>query len=80
MILLAPLRNREAIDSSTIEGTYASPEELLLHEFDTEAGKGSAAHEVANYSKALAESLDSPLNFQGRQKGVGSLFLLLCVR
>src|ERR1700685_2616246 len=35
-ILLRPLQNREAIRSSSLEGTYATPEELLLFELERE--------------------------------------------
>ncbi len=54
-ILLKPLRNREVIDSSTIEGTYATPRELLL--FDTDdtraSGSNNSVREVVNYAKAI---------------------------
>jgi Fic family protein len=50
-VLLRPLQNREAIRSSSLEGTYATPEQLLLLELDTEktdGGATSAVREVAN--------------------------------
>ncbi len=33
-LLLRPLQNREAISSSSIEGTFVTPQELLLFELD----------------------------------------------
>ena len=54
-ILLRPIRNREAIDSSTIEGTYATPRDLLL--FDAKgvnANQGTdGVREVVNYRRAI---------------------------
>jgi Fic family protein len=57
-LLLRPLRNREALTSSKIEGTYVTPEQLLLFELNpTESNKPSdrAADwmEVHNYGLAL---------------------------
>lgn len=57
-LLLRPLQRREAIRSSSLEGTYASAEELLL--FELEPKEPAAANdrqadwiEVANYAAAL---------------------------
>lgn len=33
-LLLRPLQKREALTSSSLEGTYATPEELLLYELE----------------------------------------------
>ena len=57
-LLLTPLQNREALRSSSLEGTYATPEELLLYELNPSEPKTKSdpAHEwreVANYNKAL---------------------------
>ena len=54
-ILLRPLRNREVIDSSTIEGTYATPRELLLFDADDASASrsNSSVREVVNYAKAI---------------------------
>ena len=57
-LLLRPLQNYEAIRSSSLEGTYASAEELLLYELaPTEpAGVSDRANEwreVSNYAAAL---------------------------
>lgn len=57
-LLLRPLRRREAIASSKIEGTYVTPERLALYELHptepTNADDRRADwHEVLNYSSAL---------------------------
>ncbi len=65
-ILLRPLADREAIQSSRLEGTYASPKELLLFELDPketkEVSERSNDHrEVYNYRLALNHGTASPL-------------------
>ena len=67
-ILLRPLRNREAILSSRMEGTYATAQELLLFErAPGDPSKDDEARnqhrEVANYASALdyATQTDQPL-------------------
>jgi len=57
-LLLQPLQKREALTSSSLEGTYATPQELLLFEMDPRVPKSSrdrvnAFREVANYNAAL---------------------------
>lgn len=57
-LLLRPLQTREAITSSKIEGTYVTPQQLLLYELDPieplDADEKAADwREVLNYSKAL---------------------------
>ncbi|HEX2061927.1 MAG TPA: Fic family protein [Thermoanaerobaculia bacterium] len=57
-LLLRPLQSREALRSSSLEGTYASAEELLLFELEpAEATSGSDRvndwREVFNYAEAL---------------------------
>jgi Fic family protein len=54
-LLLRPLQRREALKSSSLEGTYASTEELLLFELDPPLGSlpPSEVLEVHNYSAAL---------------------------
>ncbi len=57
-LLLRPLQQREALRSSSLEGTYATPEQLLLFEMDPREPKSStdpvnAWLEVFNYRKAL---------------------------
>ena len=57
-LLLRPLQNREAITSSNIEGTFVTPEQLLL--FDLNPTEPTSADdrkadwmEVANYGRSL---------------------------
>jgi Fic family protein len=66
--LINPLQRREALASSSIEGTYATATDLLLFE----AGHGSAganpdARKVHNYVAALQEGLsllnELPISF-----------------
>ena len=57
-LLLSPLQNQEAITSSRIEGTFVTPEELLLFELDptvptSDGDKAADWLEVFNYGKAL---------------------------
>jgi Fic family protein len=57
-LLLRPLQNREAITSSSIEGTYVTPHQLLLYELDPKephSAEGELAdwREVFNYRSAL---------------------------
>lgn len=57
-LLLKPLQQREALKSSSLEGTYATPEQLLLFEIDPKEPKSphdriNAWKEVYNYNKAL---------------------------
>ncbi len=63
-LLLSPLRSREALRSSSLEGTYATPRELLLFELEpvkpSAAGdKANAQLEVSNYSRALREGFNA---------------------
>jgi Fic family protein len=57
-LLFVPLQQREALRSSSMEGTYASPEELLLYQIDPRESASAddevnAWREVFNYGKAL---------------------------
>lgn len=57
-LLLTPLQKREALKSSSLEGAYATAEELLLFEKlpkepISEKDKNNAWKEVFNYNKAL---------------------------
>jgi len=61
-LLLRPLRSREALRSSSLEGTYASPEELLLFEKHPRTPKSdtdpaNAWLEVLNYSQSLTTGM-----------------------
>jgi Fic family protein len=57
-LLLRPLQRREALTSSRLEGTYVTPEQLLLYELDpdkprSETGRVAEWREVHNYNSAL---------------------------
>ena len=57
-LFLKPLQAREALTSSSLEGTYVTPEELLLYEIDPRIPKSqhdrvNSWKEVSNYSKSL---------------------------
>lgn len=57
-IFVRPLQQREAMRSSSLEGTYASPRELLLFDLQPDLGlaastEGTAWREVHNYNAAL---------------------------
>jgi len=58
-LLLRPLQQREALRSSSMEGTYATPQELFLFQADPEDHpvndeRVSDWREVDNYARALA--------------------------
>jgi Fic family protein len=62
-LLLSPLKRREAIASSRIEGTYATAQELMLFEISPHDSKSSTSQvnawrEVHNYANALAHGND----------------------
>lgn len=57
-LLLKPLQQREALRSSSMEGTYATPEEFLLYQADAkdptkETEQENDRREVSNYGAAL---------------------------
>jgi len=56
-LLLRPLQQREALRSSSLEGTYATPKELLLFELDPREKTNDSVVgtwiEVHNYARAL---------------------------
>lgn len=59
-LLLSPLGRREAITSSALEGTYATPQELMLFELNptkpkSEGDKVNEWREVSNYHRALKQ-------------------------
>ncbi|HNS21847.1 MAG TPA: Fic family protein [Sedimentisphaerales bacterium] len=61
-LLLRPLEKREALRSSSLEGTYASPRELLLFELEpqepkSESDPANAWREVSNHSLALRQGM-----------------------
>lgn len=62
-LLLRPLQRREALRSSSLEGTYATPQQLLLFEIDPREPRSADDpvndwQEVRNYSRALELGLD----------------------
>lgn len=60
-LLLRPLQNREAITSSSIEGTYVTPQQLLIYDLDSDDAEKADAEgssradwrEVFDYRAAL---------------------------
>ena len=57
-LLLRPLQKREALRSSSLEGTYATPQQLLIFELEPREPKSSndpvsSWQEVRNYNMAL---------------------------
>ena len=60
-LVARPLQQREAIESSRIEGTFTTPEQLVLFEADgddeTETSQHADIREVQNYSVALEWAL-----------------------
>jgi len=65
-ILLRPMADREAIQSSALEGTYATPKELLLFELEptdvtTKSTKDHDYREVYNYQQALQHGTTSAI-------------------
>ncbi|MFM7316024.1 MAG: Fic family protein [bacterium] len=65
-ILLRPSEDREAIQSSAIEGTYATPRELLLFDLEpgnpeTESASVNQFREVNNYRLAIQHAVASDL-------------------
>ncbi len=62
-LLLRPLQRREALRSSSLEGTYATPQQLLLFEIEPREPKSSSDpvnswQEVWNYNRALELALN----------------------
>ncbi|MBI2171812.1 MAG: Fic family protein [Chloroflexi bacterium] len=57
-ILVRPFMRREAVLSSSIEGTYASLSDLFLYEASDETRPRGDVREVANYVRALERGLD----------------------
>jgi Fic family protein len=65
-ILLRPIADREAIQSSALEGTYATARELLLFELQPRTGASESERtpdylEVYNYQRALQHGVDGKL-------------------
>jgi len=84
-LLFQPLQGREAIQSSALEGTYATPRELLLFELEPKQptqqdDPAYAWREVFNYQLALrfGTTTDLPLSLRLIRKLHG--ILMDCVR
>lgn len=64
-LLITPLQNREAIRSSSLEGTFATARQLILFDIDRSERRGEVDHgdqrEVHNYRVALRRGLASEL-------------------
>ena len=78
-LLLTPLRQREALRSSSLEGTHATPMELLVYEMNPRAPKSENDEantwlEVANHNKALGHGCARLLGANGLEE------LPLCLR
>lgn len=58
LLLIRPLQRREAISSSSMEGTYTTLTDLFLFEAGAEAEAQGDAREVANYVRALEGAID----------------------
>lgn len=58
MILIRPLQRREALTSSAMEGTYSTDDELVLAEAGLAPAASDDTQEVANFVRALSQSLD----------------------
>src|ERR1700722_14857842 len=62
-LLVTPLRRREALTSSALEGTYATPEQLVLFEMGGKESRSSPENrnerrEVSNYHTALNRGVE----------------------
>ncbi|MCK2053284.1 Fic family protein [Methylobacterium sp. 37f] len=59
-LLIAPLQAKEALTSSSMEGTFTTAAELLLLDAGLDQPSTTAeAREVRNYARALREAIDS---------------------
>ena len=71
MLLLQPLSRREALQSSALEGTFSTAEQLLLFEHDPKQPESKEDPvndwlEVANYRRALEHGINSKLPLSTR--------------
>ncbi|PQO45371.1 Fic family protein [Blastopirellula marina] len=67
-ILLRPLEDREALQSSRLEGTYITAKEFLIFDLDSDIKPDRVDdwREVHNYRRALKHGQDSPLPISQR--------------
>lgn len=60
-LLVTPLLTKEAVQSSSIEGTIASIEDVFQYEVEESSVEDEeirrVAHEIINYQRALEESI-----------------------
>lgn len=59
LLLIRPLQRREAVSSSSMEGTYTTLTDLFLFEAGAENEARGDAREVANYVRALESSIEN---------------------
>jgi len=84
-LLLRPMSRLEALQSSALEGTFATPKELLLFELDPRQPNSdddpiSSSFEIANYRKAMQHGMTSNLPLSMRLFREMHLHLLHSVR
>lgn len=58
-LLIRPLQTKEALTSSSMEGTYSTIDDLMLLEAGSEQSGGADTREVRNYGRALSEAIAS---------------------
>lgn len=58
-LLIRPLQTKEALTSSSMEGTYSTIDELMLLEAGSEGTGSGDTREVRNYGRALAQTIAS---------------------
>lgn len=58
-LLIHPLQTKEALTSSSMEGTYSTVDELMLLEAGSEQSGSDDTREVRNYRSALAQGITS---------------------
>ena len=59
LVLVRPLQAREAITSSSMEGTYTTLDDLLVLDAGAESGRLPDTREVLNYRRALSNAIAS---------------------
>lgn len=59
LVLIRPLQAREALTSSSMEGTYTTLDDLLVLDAGAESGRLPDTREVSNYRRALSNAISS---------------------
>lgn len=59
LVLIRPLQAREALTSSSMEGTYTTLDDLLALDAGAETGRLPDTREVSNYRRALSNAIAS---------------------